>query len=138
MSQKVSSTSRAWGDDESPATSSSVHRYIFGQAVDADPDDFPTLAVVSQTPKGAWRCRSTRADLLQCDYPPSTPFEEVMNWTRLHLRRPFVAAHRGEARSLLTKPSHDDRPRTGFLTPDPRLSPREAAERVLQHLERGW
>lgn len=106
-------------------------RYIFGH-LPKTLSTFPTLIVATSTSDG-WRVRSTERSYNH-DYVCYEPFEEVMEWLDIDLRRPFLCRDREEVMSVL---SNEDTS-TGFLLPGGCSSASEEADRVLRHLETGW
>ena len=93
-----------------------VHVYVF------PPDG--CVVVATQTRSG-WRCRSTRRDEHNHNYPRSS-FSKVRSWFEdtTHVTQDREAA---KVHLEACEDAHC------YLWP-----PGEAAERVLQHLEHGW
>jgi hypothetical protein len=103
------------------------------------------VAVVATPTANGWRCRSTDRCALQHDYTSRETVDTVRTWIERDLCRAdaqiagveFTRDRAAFASHLATLASTSGGS-IGFLEPDPRLAPDEAAERVLRHLERGW
>ena len=108
-------------------------------AIGRFPDETPVLAAF--TPKGrgrrrGWRCRSTDAKRMQCDYESAEAVHDVCRWIDADLKYPYhLTMNREEVLEHLAThwPSLVESP--GWMAPDPLLPRSEAAERVLRHLE---
>ena len=117
------------------------HRTFY--AIGTGRDGSSLLAVFSPTNKNdatkGWRCRSTHASYMQVDYVNSESVHDVCRWIDHDLKHPFhLTMNREEILEHLSTHWSSLVERQGWLAPDPQLPETEAAERVLQHLERGW
>ncbi len=102
----------------------------------------PTTVLIVLTPldDGRLISRSTCPDAFQHIYPRRTSLETaLLEWIHLELSQPMILWRREEVKALLADSHPASSPPLGHLQGcDTALSPRERAERVLQHLERCW
>lgn len=95
------------------------------------------FAVVTSTPYG-WRCRSTLRGVLQHDYVSHEPVDKLISWLRRDLWEHQVFEDRRAALAHLATHISTGDGTVGYLRGDPTWLPQEFAERVCQHLERGF
>lgn len=123
--------------DYSPEPLPSCHEYVTGRL----PSGEEVVIVLRRTETG-WNSRSTMRTMFHHDYLRQESIDNVCGWLRRQLHGTTVLTDRQEALEHLTTLSETNEanplPRTGFLTGNPMWTPREHAEAVCQHLERGW
>lgn len=120
--------------DSDCATWYVLGRHREGRGVDA----FSHVKVVSKLPSGDWRSRSTKSRV-EHEYPRKNPFTGTFDDIYTHWIQPetfgaTVTHDREEALASLTGMFETGQIET-YLLPDGDAN--RAADRVLQHLERG-
>ena len=130
-------TTDVFGDD----FTSTAPFYMWGRLATTG----EAVAVAATPTKTGWRCRSTARDALNHDYVSRETTNAVRAWVQGDLRLPgradrvdFTRDRAAMAAHLATLAEASADGSVGFLAPEASSAPREAAERVLRHLERGW
>lgn len=100
----------------------------------------PILAAITPTHCG-WMCRSIYSDTLRHDYISNESIDEVDRWLAHDIKRGMYLTTDREGTvehlaNLLADPVVLNR--SALVAGPPPLSQFDAAEVVLQHLERGW